>query len=153
MTTKLITILASDEAVMTAYVQINKAEAVGTDAPGVNRRFQFVDDKKAAEPWLGSVQASLAAFYPGAEFHTEASLNTRVLDILIKQGKRLVLKSGAVVTPDEKARLDQAVTDAQGRLDAAKDNLKAAEDEGVEAAAALVADAQLAFDQAQLAAE
>lgn len=109
---KLVTILESDESAKTAYVQINDDTLIGTGAAGSNASHQFSDAKGADEPWKGTCKDSVAAFYPGAELHTADTLNTKVEGILLGKGLRVKLDDGSLVTPEEKARLDQLAADA-----------------------------------------
>lgn len=115
---QLVTILESSEADRTAHVQINEDTLIGSGVPGGNARHTFSTEKDADEPWKGTVQASVAAFYPGAEIHTVDTLNAKVEGIYVAKGLLVKISSG-LVTPEEKKRLDQIAADAKTVSDAA----------------------------------
>jgi hypothetical protein len=142
---QLVTTLASDETARTAYVQLNDDGAIGTDAAGTNARHTFVgpdaDGKvpDGSEAWKGSVAASLAAVYPGAEFHTPETLNAKVAGILVAKGLRVKKADGTLITNEEQAWLVASAAVAKTASDAAATNLATATTALKNAQAALAA--------------
>lgn len=143
---KLVTILEADEGEKTGHVQLNDTDLIGTDAPGGNCRHHFSTQDDAIAPWKGDVKSSVQAFYPGAEIHDVASFNAKVEEILLAKGLRIRLASG-LVTPQEKARLDEIAARAKDAAASTASLLVMAEEAAANAKQAYDA-AQSAFEEA-----